>query len=422
MLGVRMVERAGGQASSPERPAVPDAQERSVNRSRSSAAPTDRRRWTINGDFVSLSPNGVARYAREVTSALDDLMAERHPLTDRLDLDLLIPRPPSKPLDLKHINIRLLPEFSAPRLPQFWVQFQLPRQVAGGLLSFCNLAPVMKRKQIVCIHDLHTRLAPESYGLLFRLIHRIVLPIVGRQSRAITTVSEFSRQNLDAFGIAPADKTVVTYNGSDHTAKWRDDRFGVERSSSPRPFVLCFGQKQKYKNVDLVLKIAPVLHKMGIDIHIVGDLDQSNFSSRDNLENVKILGRLADADLALIMSQALCLLFPSRIEGFGLPVVEAMSLGCPVITSTAPCLPEISGDAAMLLDPDDQDGWIEGVRMLESNPDLRAKMIQDGYEQARNYSWRKIALIYLQLMARIDEGDGSGVAPESLDAQHFSNT
>ena len=121
-----------------------------------------KRRWTINGDFVALAPTGVARYATEVTAALDRLVEEGHPLTRGLHLDVVAPRPWTGSGAPKALAVRVVPEFARPRLPQFWVQAQLPRHVPGGLVSFCNLAPVMPRRHIVCIHDLHTRLSPRS--------------------------------------------------------------------------------------------------------------------------------------------------------------------------------------------------------------------------------------------------------------------
>jgi hypothetical protein len=117
--------------------------------------------WAISGDFLALKPTGVARYALEVTRALNALVAEDHPLTRNVELTLLAPRPAPSNF-LEHIPTRVIPEFNRPRLPQFWVQAQLPRAVQGGVLSFCNLAPVLVRRQIVCIHDLHTRIMPES--------------------------------------------------------------------------------------------------------------------------------------------------------------------------------------------------------------------------------------------------------------------
>lgn len=96
------------------------------------------RRWTINGDFLGLKPTGVARYATETTLALDALVAAEHPLTRGLSLRIVAPRSTSLPV--RSIPVDVVPEYTRPRLPQFWVQAQLPRHVDGGLLSFCNLA------------------------------------------------------------------------------------------------------------------------------------------------------------------------------------------------------------------------------------------------------------------------------------------
>lgn len=362
-----------------------------------------RSHWTINGDFLALRPNGVARYAREVILALDDLMAEGHPLTRNLDIEVLAPRAPNEPLKLRSIGLRMVPEYSRPRLPQLWVQAQLPPQIRDGLISFCNLAPVAVRRQIVCIHDLHTRIMPESYGLLFRWVHRVILPILGRRAARITTVSRLSRDHLVAFGIASADKISVTYNGSDHTARWDAGRSSLGVTPS-RPYVLCLGQEQKYKNVELLFRLAPLLNQFGIDLWMAGSIDEALLArhASPKPDNLRMLGRIGDDDLKQALQGALCFLFPSRIEGFGLPAVEAMAAGCPVIASTSPCIPEICGDAALYASPDDLVGWVELILRIKCDPGLRQRLVQSGLERADTYSWRRIAKIYLHLMMDMD--------------------
>jgi glycosyltransferase involved in cell wall biosynthesis len=363
--------------------------------------PTELRTWSINGDFVTLPQSGVARYAREVTLALDALVAEGHPLAANLHLTLLAPRS-SRDLPLRCIPVRVIPELARPRLPQFWVQVQLPPHARGGLLSFCNLAPAFKRRHIVCIHDLHTRLMPESYGRLFRLAHRIILPMLGCNACRITTVSELSRGHLIGHGVAPAGKIAVTYNGSGHALRWNP---GASRLPLPasRPFALCLGRNQKYKNTELMWRLAPTLDAMGVDIAVAGDIDTATLASYGPVPgNIRLLGRISDDDFAHALSRALCLLFPSRIEGFGLPAAEAMALGCPVVASTAPCLPEVCGDAALLADPDDADAWIAAIGRLLREPELRAELIARGLLRAKAFSWRKIAETYLGLMAEVD--------------------
>ncbi|PBB84937.1 MULTISPECIES: glycosyltransferase family 1 protein [unclassified Mesorhizobium] len=365
---------------------------------------TSRRRWTVNGDFTTLRPNGVARYAREVTMALDALISERHPLARDLEIDLVAPRPLSEPLQLDAIPVRVVPEFSKPRLPQFWVQAQLPRHVPGGLLSFCNLAPVLVRRQIACIHDMHTRLMPASYGRGFRWAHRLILPALGRRAARITTVSQLSRSHLVGFGIAPDENIVVTYNGSDHAKRWDAARssLSVDRG---RPYVLCLGRRdQEYKNMGLLARVAQLLDDMGLDLWMPGDVDETTILRYvPNMPtNIVLLGRIGDDDFKKALEGALCFLFPSRIEGFGLPAVEAMASGCPVIASTSPCLPEVCGDSALYADPEDVHSWAEKIRQLMNNSSLREWLIAKGHARASSYSWRWIAWKYLELMVQVD--------------------
>jgi glycosyltransferase involved in cell wall biosynthesis len=295
-----------------------------------------------------------------------------------------------------------LPEFSQPRLPQFWVQVQLPRHVTGGLLSFCNLAPVWTRRHIVCIHDLHTRVMPESYSPGFRWAHRVILPLVGRRASWITTVSQFSRDHLAAFGIAPAEKIAITYNGSDHALRWDADKASL--TLGERPYVVALGQRQRYKNTELIWRIAGPLDQLGLDIYLAGDLDAGSLGAFGPSVpfNVRLLGRVSDNDLARLFKHALAFLFPSRIEGFGLPAVEAMARGCPVIASTSPCLPEICGESAIYAGPDDADAWVSAVQRLHSDPTLRTTMAERGHAHAQRYRWQDIAEIYLRLMASVD--------------------
>lgn len=378
----------------PVPPAKAQGETAALSRSRS-------RRWTINGDFVNLNPNGVARYAREVTLALDALVAEGHPLARGLHLDLVAPRPVQLPLSA--IGVRVVPEFGRPRLPQFWVQLQLPRHVPGGLLSFCNLAPVVPRRHIVCIHDLHTIMMPESYGRLFRWAHRIMLPILGRRAARITTVSQLSRQHLAAWHVAAAEKVTVTYNGADHAERWDAGRARLW-AETDRPYVMCLGRDQKYKNVELLLRLAPLLDAMGLDVWMAGDIGEAELLRHVSPlpGNLRRLGRIGDDDFKWALAGALCFLFPSRIEGFGLPAVEAMVAGCPVVASTSPCLPEVCGDAALYADPDDPDAWAEAIRSLQFRPDLRRSLVEAGRIRAGNYTWRGIAETYLRLMAEVD--------------------
>jgi glycosyltransferase involved in cell wall biosynthesis len=365
-----------------------------------------KRLWTVNGDFTSLKPAGVARYAMEVVRALDTLAAEGHPLTHGLDMTLVVPAEPQE-LALRNMGVKIVPEFRSPRMPQFWVQMQLPWHVRGGLVSLCNLAPVTIGRHIACIHDLHTFTMPESYSPGFRRAHKLILPLLGQRARFITTISEHSRSQLIQYRVARPEKIVVAYNGADHAARWDATKSNFEIGF--RPFALCLGQRQKYKNIELVLKIATALDAMGLDIYITGDFDAEELPlPPEGLpRNVRFTGHLTDEGLAKALDGAVCFLFPSRSEGFGLPAVEAMARGCPVVASSAPSLPEICGEGALYAAPDDAGSWIDAVRRLCGDEYFRRKQAAKSRERAKRYTWRGVAEVYLELMHRIDTGSAA---------------
>jgi glycosyltransferase involved in cell wall biosynthesis len=305
--------------------------------------------------------------------------------------------------------VRVVKEYARPRLPQVWAQLQLPRHAPGGLLSFCNLAPVAVRRQIACIHDMQTRLTPASYGRLFRLAHHLILPLLGRRAAVITTVSETSRQAIVGLRVAPGSKVALAPNGSDHALRWAPERARLSVASR-RPFVLAIGRGMPHKNAALLIRIAKRLDAIGLDLWLAGEIGEEELRRLGAAPGpaLRVLGRVSDDDLAAALRAALCFAFPSRSEGFGLPAVEAMALGCPVVASTAPSLPEVCGEAALYADPDDEEAWVAAIDRLRRDPALRADLIERGRARAATYAWRATAETYLALMASVDRQDRTG--------------
>ena len=129
--------------------------------------------------------------------------------------------------------------------------------------------------------------------------------------------------------------------------------------------------------------------------------------------NVRHLGRVNDDDLAYLYRQALCLVFPSKTEGFGLPVLEAMALGCPVISSDAASLPEVCGEAALYASPDDAAAWLAAIGRLAAEPMLRENLAGAGPKRSKAFSWRQGAEKYLELMFAVDHGTRDGGPSQS---------
>lgn len=365
------------------------------------------RSWTLNGDFASIKPTGVARYAHQTVRALDALAAEGHPALTGLDLSLMVKAGAPRVPDLKAIRIIEAADLK-PRLPQAFVQIVLPSRVRGGLVSLCNFGPLALSKQVLCIHDLHPFQSPESYGRGFRAYNTVMLPRLGRRVAAVATVSAYSRGEIVRYGVAPADKVFVTYNGHEHV--YAED-VGPPPSTS-RPYVTAIGRDLGYKNTQMLFAIAPALADAGVDLVLAGAFDPAPHLGPDGAlpPNVRLAGRVSDAELFALMRGARAFLFPSRVEGFGLPAVEAMAMDCPLVVSSAPALPEVCGDAALVVDPDDTAGWAEAAIRLAADATLRGDLIARGRARRTRFSWRTIALDYVAAMDRIDGVEGARAA------------
>jgi glycosyltransferase involved in cell wall biosynthesis len=215
------------------------------------------------------------------------------------------------------------------------------------------------------------------------------------------------RNNHVAFGVFRCGRFTTRlagrfiHDGYEHVLEWKADFSAIARLDLPRPFVLLIGSKAPHKNFAIIYSIAPDLGAKGIYVVAAGAED-TNVYARDHVErlppNVKHLGRVDDNDLAFLYQNALCLAFPSRAEGFGLPALEAMALGCPVVSSNAASLPEVCGDAALYAPPNNPTAWLDAIGQIAGEPRLRRRLADAGRKRAVAFSWRRGAVKYLELM------------------------
>lgn len=358
------------------------------------------RSWTINGRFLAQPLTGVQRYAFEIVRALDELLVERPFLAGGLKIDLLVP-PDAKVPSLKAICMRVI----APMRGHLWEQTALATQIRGGLLSFCNTGPLGIRKQILCIHDVNTRTYPQSYSLPFRLLYGTLLPLLGRSVATVATVSHYSAGELVRHRICKPAKIVVIPNGHEHAVSWRPKHSPRTAAVAGRDTIVVIGSAIPHKNTALIIGMAERLAAVGLRIAIVGMSDARVFRARGRqvpASNVTWLGRLSDEELAALLQDCLCLAFPSFIEGFGLPPLEAMATGCPVVVSNRASLPEICAGAALYASPDDAEAWFDRFMRVRNMPDVRETMIGLGRVRASNFQWKTSAVRYLEAMAALD--------------------
>jgi len=358
------------------------------------------RSWTINGRFLTQRMTGVQRYAYEVVVALDEILAQEPGETTSPRLRLLVPPGVAVKTPLSTIEIDWT-NFGAGHA---WDQLVLPLHARSRVLSLGNFGPVVGRNHIVCIHDASTFIQPESYSRAFGMAYRTLLPLIGKQARRVATVSQFSADMLVKYGVCRREKIFVAPNGHEHALRWNARQAAIPLLDAlKRPYVLLQGNRAKHKNINVILDQAQALDEAGIDIVVVGAA--SNIFSADAPDllrsNIHHVGYVEDDDLAALYEGALCLVFPSRTEGFGIPPLEAMARGCPVISSNAASLVEVGGDAVAYVDPDHAEGWREAIIGLSGNDGLRATMAAQGRKRAALFSWKRSAQLYLDEMRRL---------------------
>jgi glycosyltransferase involved in cell wall biosynthesis len=244
---------------------------------------------------------------------------------------------------------------------------------------------------------------PTAFSLPFRLLYRVLMPLLGRISLKVLTVSEFSKQEIvSAFGV-PNDKISVVAEGGEHILRIPPDTGAIQRFGlSDRPYVLAVSNLATYKNFRLVLEAISLLGNPPFDVAIAGGANSRVYGDPGllNSERVKWLGYVSDSELRSLYESAMCFVFPSLYEGFGIPPLEAMYCGCPVLASKAASIPEVCGDAALYFDPHDANELAILLMCSANDSDLCADLAKKGHARSTQFSWDRSAR---QIIAAIPE-------------------
>ncbi|WP_109478402.1 glycosyltransferase family 1 protein [Paraburkholderia sp. C35] len=345
----------------------------------------------INGRFLGRRATGVDRFAFETIRALDQLIESRDPLVSALRAEIIVPEALtgiSNPF--RHVSLQASGKGGGLR----WEQLALPRAARGRLLlNLCNSGPLMYRRQVTVLHDAAPARVPDSYSRSFVAWYRLMAPRLGRVSQRVITVSEFSRRELcDAYRI-PAGKIGVVLESGEHMLRVQEDEASVASKLNGRPFVLAVGSLNRHKNFQLVAEAAKRIGDAPFDIVVVGGGDARVYGTdKDALPGfVKHLGYVSDGELAALYRRAACFVYPSRYEGFGLPPVEALALGCPVIASRLPAIQEACGDAVLYTSPDDPAELAGLLERITADASLRASLRERARARTEELTWRATA-------------------------------
>jgi len=338
----------------------------------------------INGRFLTQRLTGVQRYAMEIVQTIDRLLQEDNEYCND-KVTLLCPNNICNNISLNKINIKKVGWLHG----HLWEQLELPFYARKGvLLNLCNCAPIVKNNQFVTIHDAAIRAFPYSFSWLFRTWYCCMFYFLKYKSKNIFTVSDFSKNELHKYFSFDLNKIIVTYSGIGEIDKCEPDYSIVKRYNLIRgKFVLAVSSINPSKNFRTILNVAQQMpNQMFV---IAGGRNSKIFRSQvvSELKNVKFVGYVSDAELVALYRTALCFVFPSLYEGFGLPPIEAMHFGCPAIVSNAASIPEVCRDAVLYCSPKIVSDWVEKIHLISTDDVLKGNLKKRGKEISDRYNF-----------------------------------
>ena len=379
--------------------------------------PERKLRLAINGRFTTRPITGVDRVAYAMTKALAQVCQELGDSGPSLTLQ----RPRRSTKDEAPVEGALpdgLPTSEGRLSGLLWEHLELPFADGDWTLNFCNTAPLVARaRQATFIHDAQVYLTPSSYSLPFRTWYRFLLPRIARRADLLATVSEYSEDNLLTQGVVPRRRTPnptagdrdrsaryhVIHNGVDHLADINADASILPKHGLvPDQYCLAIASSAPHKNISCLIDAFSQVESPPGVLALVGTPDRIPPNHRQALQrdNIRCLGRCSDGELKALYAHANAFLFPSKTEGFGLPPLEAMRCGCPVIASNGGAIAEVCGSAPRYASPDDWREWRSAIIDLYEDSACRQEIAAAGRRRASGFTWRRAALNLLTALAK----------------------
>ncbi len=309
----------------------------------------------------------------------------------------------------KFFNYILQKIFNWPKLDGVVGEVDVFWQPHINFSSFSN-----KTKVILTVHDLSFLIFPEFFSWRKSIWHSFMgLKKLINRADKIVAISESTKMDLVNFFPSSKDKIVIVYSGSgnefrpissdDAKLKQVKDKYGLGEK-----FILSIGTTEPRKNIAGLIRAFDQAELEGWQLVLVGADGWKNKELRKKLEerkkdNIKCLGYIDKEDRPYLYNLASAFSYVSFYEGFGLPVLEAMACGCPVITSNVSSMPEIAGDAAVLVNPSNDNDLAITIKSLSSSEELRRTYSEKGLLRAKNFSWQRTAEEYLSILRSINQ-------------------
>lgn len=354
----------------------------------------------INGRFLTMPLSGVQRTAYEMVLAIDSLLENNQIDRALHSYTVIYSGEIINSIALKHITLLKKGWLKG----NLWEQLELPLYSRRCmLLSMCSISTLFKSRQIVVIHDASFFINKQFFSAGFRIWYKLAIPLLGKIAAHIITVSEFSKNELNTYGGISKNKVTVIYNAADHILRFgAPSKLFENKINALKPYCLAVSNLAANKNFTRLGEAIKATDFKDFNMLIAGgSMNTLNAAAPTDLSTY--LGYVSNEELSYLYKHASLFLFPSLYEGFGIPPLEAMISGCPVLASGTSSLPEVLQDAAAYFNPYSVDDMTVQINALLSNQPKLDQLKLNGYRQAARYSWSKSALQLTQLIDNYNE-------------------
>jgi glycosyltransferase involved in cell wall biosynthesis len=290
-------------------------------------------------------------------------------------------------------------------LAHLWTHLILPFKSGDILFCPANIAPIFmpkSKKLVVTIHDIAFLTYPKSFSTFFRVYYKFIVPINIKRADKIITVSKSSKYEIEKYYPNAKEKVEVIHLGADPLFK----RLETQKKKQ----ILYVGSMNERKNFSSVLKAYAMLDSSDYVLLMVGNFS-SNFALDDATKkliesaklnsNIEFKSDVSNDELVKIYNESMLFVFPSFYEGFGLPVLEAMACGTPVVCSDVTSLPEVGGDAVVYCNPNSIKDIKNKIETVLNDEKLQHEMIEKGLQRAKKFSWEKAAQEHLRVFEEV---------------------
>ena len=371
------------------------------------------RHSTITIDYTPAHEQGggIGRYVRELVAALARQPAD---FNYRLFVAGAGQLPTSPGTNFIWKQTRLHPK----TLARLWQRARIPLPVGifTGAVDLYHatdfVLPPTSARSLLTVHDLSFVRVPETASPRLKAYLDVVVPRSVRRANHILADSQATKDDLIALYDTPPEKITVLLSGVDARFHRVDDpSIRQKYKIGTRPYIFSVGTIQPRKNYARLIHALAALRSRGNDLDLViaggrGWLEDPIYAAIRDVhveDHVHFIGFADDADLPALYTAATITALPSLYEGFGIPVLESMACGTPVLTSNVSSLPEVAGDAALTVDPTDLDVIVASLQRLIDDTALRSSLIAKGLSRAQTFTWdrsaQQLRQIYAQLLA-----------------------